>query len=283
MKRYIALTKPGIVRANVMTAVAGFLFASQKNIDWFALLAMAVGLGAIIAAACVCNNYIDRDIDTVMSRTKKRALVTGEISTQNALIFASLLLSIGAYLLGIYTTWLALLTALIGVVIYVGVYGYFKRKTVFSTEIGSVAGAVPPVVGYTAVTGRMDIAALSLFMLLVIWQMPHFYAIGIFRFNDYKKAKIPILPVVRGLDVTKKRILIYIALFMLTVPGLWFAGYAGLSYLIIIESLSVTWFVRSLAGYETKDTPSWAGKMFGFSLVVLTALSIMLSINAWIP
>jgi len=283
LKEYTSLTKPGIVRGNAMTAIAGFLLAAQGNVYWKSLVAVIIGLGCIIASACVCNNYIDKDIDQKMSRTSKRALATGGVPVVNALIFAFFLLIIGTVVLGYFTTTLATIFALFGFFMYVIVYGYFKRVTVFSTEIGSISGAVPPVVGYCAFTGRFDIASLCLFLLLVFWQMPHFYAVGIFRLKDYKKARIPILPVSRGLEVTKKRILIYIIVFTLIVPLLTIFGYTGITYLIVMLSLSVVWFYRSAKGYNVVDTRIWAGKMFGFSLIVLTCLCVILSINSWIP
>ena len=168
----------------MITATGGYLFASKGDISFATLLAMMAGLASIIASGCVFNNYIDRGIDSKMKRTKNRALVTGEVSTTNALVFTSILLAIGSFLLGYFTTPLALWVAIFGFFAYVVVYGIWKRQSVHGTEVGSISGAVPPVVGYVAVTGSLDTSAVILFLLLVLWQMPHFYAIGIFRRSE---------------------------------------------------------------------------------------------------
>ncbi len=266
-----------------MTAAGGFLLAANGKINIVAFIATLLGLSAVISSACVCNNIIDQSIDKKMVRTKKRALVTGEVTLRGAAIFATILLLSGAAILFLYSNLLATIIALFGFIAYVFLYGYFKRRTVYGTEVGSISGAIPPVVGYCAVTNQLNGGAIILFLILIFWQMPHFYAIGIFRLKDYTAAGLPILPAVKGIETTKIRILCYIVAFILTVPTLTLFGYAGMTYLIVMFALAIAWVFIGLKDYRRKDDNAWAGKMFGLSLVVLTAFSFLISINAWIP
>jgi heme o synthase len=192
MKKYYWLVKPGIIYGNALTAMAGFLLADRGRFDVVLFLAMLAGICLVMASGCVFNNVWDRQADSKMERTKNRALVTGEISTTNALAYGTVLGLIGFGLLYFYTNALTTLIAAIGFAFYVLVYTPLKHRTVYGTLLGAVAGAVPPVVGYCAVTNELDIGAWLLFLILVVWQMPHFYAIGINRFDDYKAAGIPI-------------------------------------------------------------------------------------------
>ncbi len=283
LKSYWRLTKPGIVRGNAITATGGFLFASNGLIDFSLLLSSIGGLALIIASACVFNNYIDIEIDRKMTRTKDRELVTGKVQIANALLFAMTLLAAGSYLLIQYTNILTAAIALFGFFAYVILYGYFKRISIYGTEIGSISGAVPPVVGYCAVTGNVDIAAVLLFAILVFWQMPHFYAIGIKRLTDYKTAKIPILPVEKGVKTTKVRALAYTIAFVVTAPLLTIFGYTGYTYIIVITTVGSYWLYMGLSGFSTKNDKKWADTMFGISLLVLLVFSVLISINAWLP
>ena len=280
---YYRLTKPGIVYGNAITAAGGFLLASKRHIDIGLLLATLAGLSLIIASACVFNNYIDRDIDKKMVRTKKRALVSGIISGRNALIYASLLGLTGGLILGLFTNLLTLSIALAGLFAYVVLYGVGKRRTVHGTVIGSISGAVPPVVGYTAVTDRLDTGALLLFIILVCWQMPHFYAIAIYRSKDYTAAKIPVLPLKRGLRHTKIQMAGYILAFTAATIALAGFGYAGTAYLVVMVLVSLAWLRLALQGFKTKDDNAWARKLFRFSLIVTLTFSIMISLNAVLP
>lgn len=279
IKKYYYLTKPGIIYGNSIAAAAGFFLASRGNIDFLLLVATLVGLAFIIASACVFNNYIDRDIDSKMERTKKRALVARKISGRNALIFASVLGLLGTFVLS-FTNSLTIAVALFGVFFYVVMYGFYKRRSIHGTVVGSISGAVPPVVGYTAVTNTIDIAALILFLILVIWQMPHFYAIAIFRLNDYKAANIPVLPIVKGIKHTKIQILLYILALIIIAPLLTFFGYTGYSYMAVTVTFGLIWIGMGITGFKTQDDVLWAKKMFRFSLIILLLLCFMISVNS---
>lgn len=281
IKAYYYLTKPGIIQSNLVATLAGFLFACAWNIDIALLVATLVGVAFIIASACVTNNYIDRDIDSRMKRTKKRAIVSGKISGRNALIFAAVTGLIGFYAISL-TNMLTLLLGITAFIMYVFVYGYFKRKSVHGTLVGSISGSLPPVAGYTAVTGQLDLAAVIIFFILTAWQMAHFYAIAMFRHDDYKKAGIPVLPVVKGMKAAKRQIVIYLVLLALIAPLLTVLGYAGVLYAIIVLATILGWLYLGMRNNGLSDE-KWARKMFFYSLGSLLVLCIAIATASIVP
>ena len=246
-------------------------------------MAVLVGTSLVIGSACVFNNYLDRGIDAKMMRTKKRALVSGRITTQNAIIYASILAVVGFWILLRYTNVLTAGVGLVGFVDYIILYGYFKRRSVHGTIVGSVAGAVPPVAGYTAIVNHLDSGALLLFLLLVFWQMPHFYAIAIRRLKDYKAAGLPVLPVKKGIKHTQIQILVYIVGFTVVAALLTAFGYTGYIYLIVMLLIGLVWLIQGVKGFSTTDAVAWARRMFLLSLVVTLVTSVMLSVGALLP
>ena len=283
IKRYYVLTKPGIIYGNAVTAIGGFLLAASRHNTTFGLFfSMLVGISLIMASACVFNNYLDKDIDKLMARTKKRALVEGSISTVNALLFAVFLGLFGTFLLIFGTNWLTVAIALVGFFFYVVVYGIAKRLSVHGTLIGSISGAVPPVVGYCAVTNQIDAGTVILFLIVAIWQMPHFYGIAMYRLNDYKIAGIPVLPLKKGMPATKIQSLTYIVLFIIAVSLLTAYGYTGYIYLLVMLALSLNWLRLAVFGFKKYPDAVWGRKIFLFSLVIITAFSILLSLNSFL-
>jgi protoheme IX farnesyltransferase len=284
VKKYYQLAKPGIIYGNSITAAAGFFLASRDSISWPLFFSMLVGLGLVMGGACVFNNCLDKDIDEKMSRTKSRATVTNEISMRNAWIYGSVLLLLGSAILFFFTNILTLCVALIGAVVYVGMYTPLKRHTMYSTIIGAVAGATPPVVGFCAVTNTFNLEALLLFLILFFWQMPHFYAIAIYRQSEYEAAGIPLLPIQKGIPKTKIHILVYICIFILTAALLTFLHVTGYIYLGVISILGMIWLYLCITGFypETNDI-AWAKKMFLFSLIVITLWSAVAAIGARVP
>jgi heme o synthase len=276
MINYYLITKPGIIMGNLVTLAAGFALGAKGHIDILLFLETLIGLALIIASACVFNNYIDREVDGKMSRTKQRALVKGIISGANALAFATLLGILGFAVLYAFTNVLALGIAALGFFTYVLLYSFWKSKTVFATAIGSVAGAVPPVVGYCAAGGGLDMGAALLFGLLVLWQMPHFFAIAIMYLEDYKKANIPVLPVVKGITRTKVHALLYIIVFIPVTMMLTFMGYTGNYFLAAAAVLGFAWFVLSILGFSATDNKRWAKSMFQLSLVIISVLCLII-------
>jgi heme o synthase len=281
-KKYLSLTKPGIITGNLVTATGGFLLASRGHIDFQLFAFMLLGLAFIIGAGCVFNNVADREIDSHMERTKNRALVAGTVSKKSAIIFGTILGLLGIVALTFHTNLLTMLTALTGLAVYVFVYTPMKRGSEYATLVGSIAGAVPPVVGYTAVTNSFDTGALLLFIILTLWQMPHFYSIAMYRSEEYAAAGVPVLPLKRGAHATKIQILCYIAVFSVAVLLPTFFGYTGYAYLLVMAGLSLAWLRFGTQGLDTHDDNAWARTMFKISLVVLMAWSIMLALNFYL-
>lgn len=275
-KPYLMLTKPGIILGNVITAIGGFALATHGCFDFHRLFALLVGLSCIIASACVCNNYIDRSIDKMMECKRRRPLVTGIVRPNHALIYAAWLGLLGIFVLAKRTTWMALSIALVGFFVYVALYTLLKRRALHNTLIGSVAGAVPPVVGYTAVTGHIDLAALILFGSMALWQMPHFFAITIYRLKDYAAASIPVLAVRKGIMPVKVQMPFYIVGHTAVSSLLTLCGYVNTVYLIVTGILGTVWFCLAIRGFKVRNDHQWARQMFIFSLLVVVTLSVFI-------
>lgn len=276
--KFISVTKPGILFGNIVTVSGGFFLGSRGRFDFALLLFTMLGMSLIIAAGCVLNNYIDRDIDKLMERTKHRPSATGHLSGVTAIVYAILLGLTGFAILYFKTNLLTVSVSFIGLFFYVVVYSLFlKRTSVYGTVVGAIAGAVPPVVGYCAVTNRFDIGAILLFLILALWQMPHFYAISIYRLTDYQSASIPVLPIRKGIYYTKISMLVYILLFTFVSALPSFFGYTGYIYLGTALITGLFWLFLGLKGFKTLDDRKWARNMFLFSIINITVISFMMA------
>lgn len=215
-KDFLSLIKIGIVNSNLITTftgmwlalhISGLSFLGNLN----TVLLTLIGSSLIIAGSCAINNYYDRDIDHLMERTKVRPTVTGKIQPNQALWSGILLIALGLIML-LMTTVMGAVIGFIGVFTYVVLYTMWtKRRYTINTVVGSVSGAVPPLIGWTAVEGHIGVVAWVLFMILFIWQIPHFLALAIKKTEDYRAANIPMLPVVHGFEVTKRQIIVWVA------------------------------------------------------------------------
>jgi heme o synthase len=186
---YYVLAKPGMVYANTFAAAAGFAFAAGA-IDWPVFAALVGGIFAVIASACVFNNIYDRAIDMRMERTKSRPIPMGHIRPAAAMWYGVALLLIGVGLLSL-TNPLALTAGLMGFVVYVMLYTPLKPRSPYALYVGAVAGAMPPVAGYLAVTPVLDWWVAFLFGFMFLWQLPHFLAIAVYRHEEYAAAGVP--------------------------------------------------------------------------------------------
>lgn len=278
---YYSLTKPGIIMGNAITAAAGFILASSKQFDIKLCIMMLIGVCFMMASACVCNNCIDRKADAKMKRTKKRALAEGSMAPSRALFFAALLGLSGAFILAAYVSLLSLSFTLLGFFVYVVLYSFCKYRSMYATWIGSIAGAVPPVVGYCAASGSFDSTALLLFFMVAIWQMPHFFAIAIYRIDDYNAASIPVLPRIKGILAAKVHMLIYIIAFMVTASLLPLSHRVSYRYLFASIPLSMLWAGLCIRGFTTANHAMWAKKMFLFSLVVIIGVCIAIPLTVF--
>ncbi|WMY96100.1 MAG: heme o synthase [Arsenophonus sp.] len=281
LKKYLQIIKPGIILGNLISVIGGFLLASKGIINYFLFINTLLGVSLIIASACVFNNYIDRDIDKIMKRTNNRFFTKQSANIKHYLIYASILGISGLILLYINTNILSVIFSIIGFIVYVLIYSlYMKRNSLYGTIIGSLSGSSPPVIGYCAVSNKFDTGALILLLIFSLWQMPHFYAIAIYHLKDYKNANIPILPVVKGINITKNHIFLYITAFTITTTMLTISGYTGYKYLIVSTLISLWWLKISISGFKKNNNDQlWARKIFIFSLLAITFLSIMMSID----
>jgi heme o synthase len=284
IRDYYKLTKPGVLYGNAITAGAGFLFASRGTIDWGLFAWLMIGTTLVIASACVINNYLDQDIDSLMERTKKRPLIEGRVSGRGAVLFSIILGIVGIGLLIAKTNDLVVITGIVGFIDYVWLYGMLsKRLSMYGTLVGSISGATPILAGYVAVTGTLDVGAIIVFLILFFWQMPEFYSISVYRRKEYAAAKIPVISVVLGIAKTKWHIFWFTLAYVISTLLLSIFGYAGYIYSIVMGILGVYWIWLSIKGLKTKQDTKWARKMFRFSLITLLVFCLMISIDAYLP
>lgn len=284
IRAYYQLTKPGVLYGNVLTAIAGFFLAAAGHVDWVTFAAMLFGMTAVVASACVLNNYLDQDIDAVMERTKKRPSVAGVISGPAMVLYSVVLFALGMVALWFGTNTLTVIVGLLGFVTYVWLYGALsKRRSIHGTLVGSISGAMPILGGYTAASGVIDAGAIIVFLILFFWQFPEFYSIAIYRRKEYAAAKIPVMPVVKGIQSTIVQIFIYTILYVLCTLALTLYGYTGLVYAVVMAVFGVRWIVIGYEGLQTKTPEAWARKMFRFSMISILILCAMLSVGPLLP
>ncbi len=278
------LTKPGVTYGNLITTVAGYLFAANGHIDWVVFVALTTGTWSVIASACVINNYLDQDIDAVMTRTKKRPLLTGEVTPRQALVFGVLLGAIGTVVLAAHTNYWVTGAGIFGWIVYVWLYGALgKRKSVHGTLVGAVSGAVPILAGWLAVYPGFAIEGILLFVVIFFWQMPEFYAISIFRKDEYAKAGVPVSAVVRGVPATIRHIGIYTVLTVASALALVVSPLTGWAMLAVLGIVSVRWLYVASKGPSSDEPAVWAKKEFHTALIFLVAFCIIISINPHLP
>lgn len=277
VSKYLYLTKPGIVYGNVLTILAGYFFGSAWNIQIANFILVIFGSGFVIGGAGVFNNLIDRDIDKYMQRTKNRASVLGTISTMEGIIYGTILSLLGFLLLA-YINRLVFILGLIGFFDYVIIYDFCKRRSIYGTLIGSISGSIPLVSGYVASTNRIDLTFWILFLIMTTWQMAHFLGIGIYRLSDYRKAKIPLLPIVKGVSRTKIEINVYILLFLVLNIVLFISQKLSIFYLIVMGLSGIFWLIKALGGFNASNDKIWGKLIFKQSIIIIMIFSVMLSV-----
>ncbi len=211
-----------------------------------------------------------------MKRTKSRPLVTGEISTTQAVAYALSTSVVGIGLLAFYVNVLTALLGIFALFAYVVLYGYAKRRSYHGTLVGSISGSMPLVAGYTAATGELDTTAAMLFIVMALWQVPHFYAIAIYRKEEYAAAKLPIISVSKSIRLAVLSMKWYVAAFLLSVWTLWLvAEGSGYIYLAVITIVSALWLVKCFQ--RLGDTSRWAKGGFWGSLIVLLVFNALIA------
>lgn len=282
LKTYYDLSKPGIIYGNGLTALAGYLLGSKLHIHVLTLVSLLIGASLVMAAACTFNNVIDSDIDSKMKRTRKRATVTGEVSSKQAVTYGALVGALGFILLA-FTNLKTELIALIALLSYVLAYTKLKRISPHGTLVGTIPGAAALVAGYVAATNVLGLEAFTLFLIMVFWQMAHFYSIAIYRLKDYKAAGVPVWSVKYGVPNTKNWIIFYVSLFSLSVIAMTVFGYDGMVFLIIMGLVALNWLRLAFKGFSTKDNVAWAKQIFLYSLITLVSLCALLPLGSQLP
>ena len=272
---YIELLKPRVMSLVVFTGLAGIVVAPghlHPVLAFVAVLCIAVGAGASGAI----NMWYDRDIDAVMSRTAKRPIPSGRVGADNALAFGVILAAASVVVMGLAVNWTASALLALTIGFYILVYTmWLKRRTPQNIVIGGAAGAFPPMIGWAAVTGGVELPSIILFLLIFLWTPPHFWALALFRNGDYTRAGVPMMPVVAGPEATKRQMLLYTLVLLPVAAAPYVVGIGGLAYLAgssVLGALFVLCAVRVLR--STDDRP--AKQMFGFSILYLFLLFALL-------
>ena len=277
--RYLELCKPRVVALIVFTAVVGMLLSVPGAPPLFALLGGTVGIGLAASSAAAINHLLDRRIDAVMMRTRDRPLPSGQVVEQNVLMFAIALCLVSMVVL---VAWVNTLTAVLtfaSLIGYAVIYTvWLKRTTPQNIVIGGAAGAAPPVLGWTAITGQLHADALLLFLIIFVWTPPHFWALAIHRRDDYKAADIPMLPVTHGLRFTRWHILFYTILLVIVTTLPYLTGMSGLLYLAGVSVLNAgfLWYAMRMLKGADERLPM---KTFSYSVTYLMMLFTFLLVD----
>jgi heme o synthase len=281
-----SLFKAIVLISNVLPVLTGFWLALHFTngtflANWDVFLLTISGSTLVMAGALILNNWYDVDIDTVMERTKNRPTVTGNFSLKFVFRLGIALSIVGLVLLA-FTTIEAAVYAFIGWFTYVILYTMWsKRRYTLNTVIGSVSGAVTPLIGWTAIAPGFHIVPIVLTLILFIWQMPHTFAIAMKKVEEYSLAKVAMLPVVHGFNFTKRQMVIYIACLL---PLPFFLGSLGTVFVVIATLMNLAWLVASISGFFTKNDMKWAHLMFMCSVnyvAILFTLMILVTLPAF--
>jgi protoheme IX farnesyltransferase len=272
-----SLFKFTVLIANVLPVISGFwlalYFTDHAFTDyWIIFLLTMIGSTLVMAGALVLNNWYDVDIDMIMQRTKNRPTVTGNIP-MNTVLTIGIVASILGLIILLFTTLEATIYAFIGWFLYVVPYTMWtKRKYTFNTMIGSLSGAVTPLIGWAAVDSAFHIVPIVLFLILFLWQMPHTFAIAIRKYDEYKAAGVAMMPVVYGFEATKRQMLVYIACL---VPLPFYLAQLGTTFIVIATLLNLGWLAIAISGFFVKDIVKWARWNFLYSVNYLLLIFLM--------
>jgi protoheme IX farnesyltransferase len=274
---YIELMKPRVMSLVVFTAFVGLLIAPGQvhpMVGFTALLCIAVGAGA----AGALNMWYDADIDARMTRTAARPIPAGRVAPGEALAFGVMLAVGSVVVLGLLVNVIAAALLAVTIAFYVGVYTmWLKRRTPQNIVIGGAAGALPPVIGWVAATGSLAVEPVLLFAIIFFWTPPHFWALSLYRTEDYTRAGIPMLPVVAGARETRRQIVLYTLLLAPLGVAPWLLGYAGLSYGVVALATGAVMIALALrVRAEEEGTHTASKQLFGFSILYLFLLFAML-------
>lgn len=280
---YLELCKPKVVALMVFTAIVGMLLADPANIDISTLFYATVGIALVASAAAAINHVADSRIDAAMDRTKLRPLPSGSLNKTSVLTFASVIGAVGMATLIVQINILTATLTFLSLVGYAVIYTmYLKRATPQNIVIGGAAGATPPLLGWTAVTGSVDADALVLFLIIFTWTPPHFWALAIYRKEEYAKVDIPMLPVTHGEDYTRLQITLYTVLMSVITVFPYFTGMSGMLYLVSVLLLNIGFLYYAVSLQITKSRTK-AINTFVYSIIYLMVLFAVLLIDRFLP
>lgn len=281
LRDYVALTKPSITRMCLITTAGGLWLASPPASagEWWNAIWAMLGTAMAVGSANALNMWWEREPDQLMARTRTRPLAAGRLSGNQVLTFGLILGFLSMVILGAGTN---LLTALLGafaLVSYVMVYTPMKYRTPLALVIGAVPGAMPPLMGWTAATGSLDLGGLALFATLLVWQMPHFLAISIYRKRDYGRAGIKVVPVVRGDRVATRQAIAWATALLPVSMMLTPLGITGTFYLVIATLSGGAFLALTIAGLWARNPHRWARRVFIGSLIHLPLVTLALALD----
>ncbi|WP_432416365.1 heme o synthase [Legionella micdadei] len=279
---YMELCKPRVVALMLLTVVVGMYLAVPGWVPIPTLITSLVGIGLCAGSAAAINHLVDKRIDAIMARTKRRPIAGGRVSVRQALYFATTLAALGLTILITFVNVLTAILTFVTLIGYAGIYtGYLKRATPQNIVIGGLAGAAPPLLGWTAVTNQLDPQALLLVLIIFTWTPPHFWALAIYRIEEYKHAEIPMLPVTHGVAFTKLNVLLYTILLLVVTSLPFLVGMSGWLYLAGAGLLGVRFLHWAIFLYRS-DRPAIAMRTFRFSIVYLMMLFVFLLVDHYI-
>ncbi len=268
VKDYFLLMKPRVMSLVVFTAICGIILAPGSISPVIAIatiLCVTTGSGA----AAALNMWYDRDIDAIMTRTRKRPIVQGKIATDEALSFGIILTVMSVLMMALCVGFLAAGLLLFTILYYIFIYTmWLKRNSIQNVVIGGVAGALPPMIGVVSVTGKISREAIILFMIIFLWTPPHSWALALFKMKDYQSCNVPMMPVVKGFAYTKKQILFYAILLLISSIMPYTYNMVGIGYLIIATIMDIFFLYYVLCLFKDDDLTR-AKKLFWFSILYL--------------
>jgi protoheme IX farnesyltransferase len=272
LKALFDLMKPRVMSLVIFTCVVGLLIAPVKVDFWNAFVSiLAVALGS--GAAGVLNMWYEADLDSAMTRTCLRPIPTGKVTKKEALIFGILASVISVTILYLFSNSVATLILVTTILFYVFIYTvWLKQKTSQNIVIGGASGALPPVIGWAVATGNISLESIILFLIIFIWTPSHFWALSLYKMEDYKNANIPMLPVISGVKVTKLNIFVYAALLFPIILAPFFLNYFGIIYLLISGTLATYYIYICYKLFRTQESnleKKIAKQVFGFSILFL--------------
>ncbi|KPK40646.1 MAG: protoheme IX farnesyltransferase [Gammaproteobacteria bacterium SG8_47] len=280
---YYELCKPRVVALIVFTAIVGMFLATPGMVPWSALVFGTIGIGLSAASAACINQLVEQQVDSIMLRTSRRPLPAGTLGPRQAIVFAAIIGVLGLGILVLLVNPLTAALTFASLIGYAVIYTLFlKRATPQNIVIGGAAGAAPPVLGWTAVTGQVDPHSLLLFLIIFAWTPPHFWALAIARREEYAKVDIPMLPVTHGVAFTGLHVLLYTIILTAVTLLPYLTGMSGLLYLLGVVALDAVFLYHAICLYRSGDGRVGM-KTFGYSIIYLMLLFALLMVDHYFP